>query len=100
MPAPRRAVIGSGIAGLAAAHVLSTRGPVTLYEADARLGGHADTHEVEVGGRTIGIANRRELFGTGWAGASSFPTSSRQSVVPKRTRRAASLFCFGVTAPS
>ena len=55
MPAPRRAVIGSGIAGLAAAHVLSTRGPVTLYEADARLGGHADTHEVEVGGRTLGI---------------------------------------------
>jgi len=55
MPAPRRAVIGSGIAGLAAAHVLSTRGPVTLYEADARLGGHADTHEVEVGGRTVGI---------------------------------------------
>lgn len=55
MPAPRRAVIGSGIAGLAAAHVLSTRGPVTLYEADGRLGGHADTHDVEVGGRTIGV---------------------------------------------
>ena len=55
MPAPRRAVIGSGIAGLAAAHVLSTRGPVTLYEADSRLGGHADTHEVQVGGRTVGI---------------------------------------------
>lgn len=55
MSAPRRAVIGSGIAGLAAAHVLSTRGPVTLYEADARLGGHADTHEVQVDGRTIGV---------------------------------------------
>jgi predicted NAD/FAD-binding protein len=55
MSAPRRAVIGSGIAGLAAAHVLSTRGPVTLYEADARLGGHADTHEVQVGDRTIGV---------------------------------------------
>ncbi|NYG06118.1 putative NAD/FAD-binding protein [Phycicoccus badiiscoriae] len=55
MPAPRRAVIGSGIAGLAAAHVLSTQGPVTLYEADDRLGGHADTHEVEVHGRTIGV---------------------------------------------
>jgi predicted NAD/FAD-binding protein len=55
MSAPRRAVIGSGIAGLAAAHVLSTRGPVTLYEADARLGGHADTHEVLVDGRTVGV---------------------------------------------
>ncbi len=55
MSAPRRAVIGSGIAGLAAAYVLSTRGPVTLYEADARLGGHADTHEVQVDGRTVGV---------------------------------------------
>ena len=55
MSAPRRAVIGSGVAGLTAAHVLSTRGPVTLYEADARLGGHADTHEVEVGGRVVGV---------------------------------------------
>jgi predicted NAD/FAD-binding protein len=55
MSEPRRAVIGSGIAGLAAAHVLSTRGPVTLYEADARLGGHADTHEVEVDGRVVGV---------------------------------------------
>jgi predicted NAD/FAD-binding protein len=55
MSAPRRAVVGSGIAGLAAAHVLRTRGPVTLYEADSRLGGHADTHEVEVDGRTVGV---------------------------------------------
>ena len=55
MSAPRRAVIGSGVAGLTAAHVLSTRGPVTLYEADARLGGHADTHEVEAGGRVVGV---------------------------------------------
>ena len=55
MSAPRRAVIGSGVAGLTAAHVLSTRGAVTLYEADGRLGGHADTHEVSVDGRTIGI---------------------------------------------
>jgi predicted NAD/FAD-binding protein len=55
MSAPRRAVIGSGIAGLAAAHVLGTRGPVTLFEADARLGGHADTHDVLVDGRTIGV---------------------------------------------
>jgi predicted NAD/FAD-binding protein len=55
MSAPRRAVIGSGVAGLTAAHVLSTCGAVTLYEADARLGGHADTHEVTVDGRTVGV---------------------------------------------
>ncbi|UNB53829.1 NAD(P)/FAD-dependent oxidoreductase [Mycolicibacterium sp. YH-1] len=50
------AVIGSGIAGLTAAHVLSARDQVTLYEADTRLGGHAHTHFVDDGdGRVIGI---------------------------------------------
>ena len=49
---PRRvAVIGSGVAGLTAAHVLNgrVRTRVTLYEADSRLGGHADTHVVDDG---------------------------------------------------
>jgi predicted NAD/FAD-binding protein len=44
------AVIGSGVAGLTAAYVLSGRDRVTLYEADARLGGHAHTHFVDDGG--------------------------------------------------
>ncbi|MFE6860910.1 NAD(P)/FAD-dependent oxidoreductase [Nocardia sp. NPDC057668] len=46
---PRRdiAVIGSGVAGLTAAHVLAKHDRVTLYERDTRLGGHAHTHEVE-----------------------------------------------------
>ena len=43
------AVIGSGVAGLTAAYVLSGRNRVTLYEADARLGGHAQTHLLEDG---------------------------------------------------
>ena len=45
---PRRlAVIGSGVSGLVAAHVATSSGArVTLYEADDRLGGHADTHDV------------------------------------------------------
>src|SRR6476661_10279201 len=55
MRAPRRAVIGSGVAGLTAAHILSTEGPVTLYEADRRLGGHADTHEVTIDGRLVAV---------------------------------------------
>ncbi|MET9256372.1 FAD-dependent oxidoreductase [Streptomyces sp. NPDC003717] len=42
----RTAVIGSGVAGLTAAHVLSRAHHVTLYEADDRLGGHAHTHEL------------------------------------------------------
>ena len=41
------AVIGSGVAGLTAAYALSGRDRVTLYEADARLGGHAHTHIVD-----------------------------------------------------
>ncbi|HEV2798525.1 MAG TPA: FAD-dependent oxidoreductase, partial [Nocardioides sp.] len=42
----RVAVVGSGVAGLTAAHVASRTAQVTLFEADARLGGHADTHRV------------------------------------------------------
>lgn len=42
--APRRiAVIGGGIAGMAAAHLLATDNAVVLYEAEPRLGGHART---------------------------------------------------------
>ena len=45
--APRRiAVVGSGVAGLTAAYVASRTAHVTLFEADERLGGHADTHVV------------------------------------------------------
>ncbi len=40
------AVVGSGVAGLTAAWVASRTAHVTLYEADGRLGGHADTHRV------------------------------------------------------
>ncbi len=50
------AVVGSGVAGLLAAHVLTRAGVrVTLYEADSRLGGHADTHDVETPLGTLGV---------------------------------------------
>jgi len=41
------AVIGSGIAGLSAAWLLSKRHRVTLYEADNHIGGHANTVDVD-----------------------------------------------------
>lgn len=57
---PRRiAVVGSGVAGLTAAYVASDPAHgahVTLLEADGRLGGHADTHDVtDATGRTLRI---------------------------------------------
>lgn len=43
-PTPRRiAVIGGGISGMAAAHMLADRNSVVLFEAEPRLGGHART---------------------------------------------------------
>lgn len=55
MPSRTIAVIDGGISGLAAAHVLSRSDRVTLFEADARLGGHADTHLVELPGAQIPV---------------------------------------------
>jgi predicted NAD/FAD-binding protein len=52
----RFAVVGGGIAGLTAAHVLQKQGEVTLFEAADRLGGHADTHDIATSdGRVLGI---------------------------------------------
>jgi predicted NAD/FAD-binding protein len=43
-------VIGAGVSGLTAAYILARTDEVTLFEADNRLGGHADTHLVPVPG--------------------------------------------------
>jgi predicted NAD/FAD-binding protein len=51
----RIAVIGSGIAGLGAAYLLSRCHDVTLFERAPELGGHVRTHEVDVGGETLAI---------------------------------------------
>jgi|SRR5690348_509013 len=47
----RIAVVGSGIAGLASAWLLSRKHDVTLFEANSYFGGHTHTHEVEQAGR-------------------------------------------------
>ncbi len=47
----RIAVVGSGIAGLASAWLLSRKHEVTLFEANAYLGGHTHTHDVQQAGK-------------------------------------------------
>lgn len=51
----RVAVVGSGVAGLTSAHILSRRDHVTLFEADARAGGHAHTHDLPQESGTLAV---------------------------------------------
>lgn len=54
-PPLKVAVIGGGVAGLSAAWLLGQRHAVTLYEDEARLGGHANTVEVEGPGGAVAV---------------------------------------------
>lgn len=49
------AVIGSGISGMTAAHLLSRKHQVTLYEAASRLGGHTATIDIHHKGQDYKI---------------------------------------------
>ncbi len=49
------AVIGAGISGLGCAFALKDRHDVTLYEKDARLGGHAHAVTIDYDGRQIEV---------------------------------------------
>ncbi len=51
----RIAIIGSGISGLGAAWALRDTADVTLFEKDARLGGHACTHTFDYDGETLNV---------------------------------------------
>ena len=45
----RIAVIGAGVSGLVAAHLLAREHDVSVFEADSRIGGHTHTHDISVG---------------------------------------------------
>ncbi|MFN8099039.1 MAG: FAD-dependent oxidoreductase [Dermatophilaceae bacterium] len=54
-PRPTAVVVGAGISGLTAAHVLNRTHEVVLVEARTRLGGHAHTHEIDTPAGRLGI---------------------------------------------
>ena len=45
------AIIGSGIAGLSAAFQLNDDFDITIFEKSDKLGGHTDTHTLDIDGR-------------------------------------------------
>lgn len=46
------AIIGTGISGMGAAYLLHPHHDITVYEKNARIGGHSRTIDVSVGGKT------------------------------------------------
>jgi predicted NAD/FAD-binding protein len=51
----RIAVVGTGVAGLVAAHHLRREHELELYEAGEHVGGHVHTHDVELEGRRLAV---------------------------------------------
>ncbi len=51
----RIAIIGSGVAGMVAAHLLRREHDVVLFEADDRPGGHTHTHRIELPDATVDV---------------------------------------------
>ena len=49
------AVIGSGISGLSAAHYLSKKYKVDLFEQEDRFGGHSYTYDIKVNNKTVSV---------------------------------------------
>lgn len=105
----RISVVGSGIAGLASAWLLAREHAVVLYEADARLGGHTNTHAVVVDGEHLQVDSGfivhnpdqyplltrlfRELAVPTQATTMSFSVHSERSDLEYNTDTVAGLFC-------
>jgi predicted NAD/FAD-binding protein len=91
----RIAIVGSGISGLSAAWLLSRQHDVVLFEANDYLGGHTDTHRVEVDGRTLDVDTGFIVHNPGnyplltrlfdELGVATQPTTMRFSVQDART---------------
>lgn len=59
---PRVAVVGAGVSGVSAAYHLRDRARITLFDREDRIGGHANTVEVEENGRILGIDTAFVVF--------------------------------------
>ncbi len=66
------AVVGGGAAGLTTAWLLDQTHEITLYDRENRLGGHAQTLNVDVDGQTIAVEAGVEFFSP-----AMFPTFKR-----------------------
>ena len=49
------AIVGTGVSGLVAAHLLHPQHEITVFESDTRIGGHANTVDVEVDGQPVAV---------------------------------------------
>lgn len=59
---PRLAIVGGGMGGVATAYRCDPRWRVELFEARDKLGGHADTVRVDLGGRELHVDLGAEFF--------------------------------------
>lgn len=105
----RLAVIGGGVSGLYAAWHLAKNHEVILFESQTRLGGHADTQQVESEQGTVPIDSGFIVFnetnyplltawferlGVAWKSSDmSFAVSDRSSGIEYNATRLATLFC-------
>lgn len=90
------AIIGSGIAGLTSAYLLSRRHDITLFEAGDRIGGHTHTVDVAVEGKRYAVDTGFIVFNDwtypnfirllGQIGVTFKPTEMSFSVCDENTR--------------
>ena len=90
------AIIGSGIAGLTSAYLLSRRHDITLFEAGDRIGGHTHTVNVTVEGKSYAVDTGFIVFNDwtyphfirllGQIGVKFKPTEMSFSVCDENTR--------------
>jgi len=86
------AVVGSGIAGMTAAHLLSRQYQVTLFEAEDRLGGHTATQDVKVNGRSWAIDTGFIVFND-WTYPNFIQLLDQLGVASKATEMSFSVSC-------